>query len=223
MRFFLAAWAGLALLIVAALLLLPPRPQDRSACAYPRDQDRSISGCTRIIWDIFTTEQDHAIAYINRSEAYFEKGDNDRAIADNSEAIRLIPENAPFYSYRAKPSFYTHRAIIFWRKGDYDRAIADASEAIGRDRRIIPAYIARAGAYFGKKDFDRAATDLDEAIRLDPWSALAYSQRALVDEAKGDHDHAIADSAEASRLDPSFGTPVVHGPAGPPLFRDKAN
>src|SRR6266403_339236 len=50
-----------------------------------------------------------------------DKGDNDRAIADYNEAIRLDPKHA-----RA----FHHRGYAYSDKGDNDRAIADYNEAI---------------------------------------------------------------------------------------------
>ena len=40
------------------------------------------------------------MAYINRGVAYERKGDNDRAIADYNEAIRLNPKNAIAFNDR---------------------------------------------------------------------------------------------------------------------------
>jgi tetratricopeptide (TPR) repeat protein len=96
------------------------------------------------------------------------KGDNDRAIADNSEAIRLDPGNFDAYS---------NRAGAYVSKGDNDRAIADASEAIRLDPGNAIAYSNRAGVYMSNGDNDRAIADASEAIRLDPKSMPAYFSR----------------------------------------------
>ena len=160
--------------------------------------------------------------------AFWMKDDNDRAIADATEAIRLDPENAGAYETRAS---------AFWMKNDYDRAIADATEAIRLDPKSAWAYRTRAHAYSGKNDYDRAIADATEAIRLDPENAGAYGARAmaylwikdfgrafadaievirLAPDAswaycisaegyfrKKDYDHAIADATQALRLDPN--------------------
>ena len=83
--------------------------------------DLQISGCTAVLQSGRETAGNRAIAYCNRAFAYAAKKDNDRAIADYSEAIRLNPNLA---------SAYYNRGNAYSHKGDNDRAIADYSEAI---------------------------------------------------------------------------------------------
>jgi tetratricopeptide (TPR) repeat protein len=64
---------------------------------------------------------DDAKAYNNRGLAYYEKGDNDRAIADYNKAIGLEPDDADTYN---------NRGNAYSAKGDKDRAIADYNRAI---------------------------------------------------------------------------------------------
>src|SRR5438105_4313303 len=56
-----------------------------------------------------------SIAYHSRGVAYKAKGDNDRAIADYSEAIRDDPKHG---------FGYDNRGVAYKAKGDNDRAIA---------------------------------------------------------------------------------------------------
>ena len=56
------------------------------------------------------------------------KGDNDRAIADFNEAIRLDPKSS--LTFRNRGDAYTD-------KGDHDRALADYSEAIRLDPKAL--------------------------------------------------------------------------------------
>ncbi len=79
-------------MIVAALLVVAAHQSYKNDCFAGQSR---ISSCTLIIWDIlFDTEQDRSKAYVSRASAYFGKGDNDRAIADDNAAIRLNPTNA---------------------------------------------------------------------------------------------------------------------------------
>jgi tetratricopeptide (TPR) repeat protein len=138
------------------------------------------------------------VAFNNRGYAYSDKGDNDRAIADYSEAIRLDPKSA---------TAFKNRGIAYLEKGDNDRAIADYSAAIRIDPEDANAFNSRGVAYRAKGDPARAIADYNEAIRLDPKSAMAFDNRGNAYHAKGDNERAIADYNEAIRLNPksSFG------------------
>jgi lipoprotein NlpI len=224
------------LLVFAGLAVFAASQRDWNDCkAVVSDPGRSISGCTRIIDSDGETTHNRAVAYNNRAGAYANKGDNDRAIADASEAIRLDPKDAFAYNNRAgaylnkrdndraiadaseairldpKDAFaYNNRAGAYASKGDNDRAIADASEAIRLDPKDALAYNNRAAAYLNKRDNDRAIADASEAIRLDPNYAIAYNYRGNAYKAKGDYDRAIADYNEAIRLDPKSSSSYVY-------------
>ena len=75
------------------------------------------------------------------------KGDFDKAIDDNTEAIRLDPKDA---------EAYYNRSVDYWRKGDYDKAIADCTEAIRLNPKLAEAYFGRGCACGEKGDYDRA-------------------------------------------------------------------
>src|SRR5215813_4680668 len=125
------------------------------------------------------------------------KRDYDGAIAEYSEAIRLIPANAlAFFG----------RGLAYGRKGDHDRAIADYSEAIRLDPKYAIAFHNRGMAYANKSEYDRAIADYSETIRLDPKHAQAFINRGLAYANKGDHDRAIADYGEAIRLNSNYAT-----------------
>jgi tetratricopeptide (TPR) repeat protein len=137
----------------------------------------------------------NAVAYSNRGLTYSDKGENDRAIADHTEAIRLNPKYAKGYN---------NRGLAYWRKGENDRAIADHSEAIRLDPKNAVAYSNRGLAYSDKGENDRAIADHTEAIRLDSIYAKGYNNRGLAYWRKDENDRAIADYSEAIRLDPKY-------------------
>src|SRR6476620_9951305 len=86
------------------------------------DPDRMLTGCTSIIAGrVLQRKVSIASAYMNRGNAYDEKGDHDRAIADYTEAIR--------FNHRFVEA-YDNRGFTYYLKGNYDRAIADYDEAI---------------------------------------------------------------------------------------------
>jgi tetratricopeptide (TPR) repeat protein len=128
---------------------------------------------------------------LNRGHAYLGNGDNDRAIADYTEAIALDPTLA-----RA----YNNRGIAYNNKGDHDRAIADFSDAITHAPTVALPYIGRGNAYRSKGDFDKAIADYTVAIRLNPKFAQAYGNRGWAHLSKGDNDRAAADYTKAIAL-----------------------
>ena len=101
-------------------------------CDSPQDPAAAIIDCTQSINSGKWKGADLAAYYSHRAAAYRERGDNDRAIADYSEAIRLDPA-------RAATAFLL-RAIAFSDKGDNDHAIADYNEAIRLDPKDATAF-----------------------------------------------------------------------------------
>ncbi|MBI5237593.1 MAG: tetratricopeptide repeat protein [Deltaproteobacteria bacterium] len=61
-----------------------------------------------------------ADAYINRGNAYYKKGQHDRAIEDFNKAIALNPKLAEVYS---------NRGLAYGEKGQLDRTISDVQKA----------------------------------------------------------------------------------------------
>ena len=157
--------------------------------------DQRINGCSSVIQSGRETPRNLAVAYYSRGLAYYDKGDDDRAIAEYNEAIRLDPQLAQAYS---------SRGLAYDHKGDLGRAEPDYNEAIRLDPKYAQAYFNRGNAYYQKGEDDRAITDYSEAIRLDPKYAYAYNNRGTAYDRRGDHDRAIADYSEAIRLAPIF-------------------
>jgi len=180
------------LFCVGMLVVATAAAADDSRDCYRWTGDAAIAACTRVI---AAGPAKPWIYHVNRGIEYRGKGDNDRAIADYDEAIRLEPKYA---------LAYRNRGLVYSDKGDNDRAIADYDEAIRLDPKYAATYNSRGNAYRAKGDNGRAIADYDEAIRLDPKYAIAYNNRGLFYGAKGDNDRAIADYSEAIRLDPKY-------------------
>ena len=120
-------------------------------------------------------------------DAHRDAGRYDAAIADYTEAIRLAPNNAVYYS---------QRGLAYHDKGEWDRAIADYTQAIRLDSNNTykaTYYGNRARAYNEKRDYDRAIADATEAIRLNSNSANPYAHRANAYFQKGNYTQARAD------------------------------
>jgi Flp pilus assembly protein TadD len=137
-----------------------------------------------------------------QSEKAFENGleanrkhDDDQAITQFSESIRLRPDNS---------MAYYNRGNAYSNKRDYDKAIADYTAAIRIEPDYIAAYNDRANAYGYKNDWTKAIADETEAIRLNPDFVEAHYTRGLFYERTGDYDKAAADLSEAVRLNQDF-------------------
>jgi tetratricopeptide (TPR) repeat protein len=148
--------------VTAAMVLTAPavaqmsRDYDRCTGKGSPSTEQVIRGCTAVIQFKRETKTNRSISYNNRGNAYQTKGDNDRAIADYSEAIRLGPKNA---------GSYYNRGSVYEGKGDFDRTIADYNEAIRLDPKLSLAYYFRGLAWREKGDFDRAIADYSDIIR----------------------------------------------------------
>ena len=89
-------------------------------CQNPYDAD--IDGLTEAIRanpNSDTLYQWRALHYKNKADAYGDKGDYNRAIADCTMAIRLAPNDG------ARISYYQYRSRLYKAKGDDANASAD--------------------------------------------------------------------------------------------------
>ena len=151
-----------------------------------------------------------AKSYSTRGDAYLQKGEYDRAIADYNAAIKLAPKNS---------ELYVDRGCAYLNKEDYDRAITDYDKAIQLNPEEVEAYIGKSHAYLGKGDDDRAdaikaellglledleLAPLDAAIKASPQDAEAYYNRALFHDERGDYNLAISDYSEAIRFNSKY-------------------
>ncbi len=159
--------------------------------------------------------------------------DDDEALADLDEAIRLDPECAHAYAdrgvirgrraeydkafadldeaVRLEPDWsqpHADRGAAWAAKGEYDKALAELNEAIRLDPENPRAYANRGGVWVKMNRLDKALADLDDAVRLEPRNAEFRVNRARVREEKGQRDKALTDLDEAIRLDPD--NPQAH-------------
>ena len=169
-----------------------------------------------------------ADAYAERGRAWASKNDDDKAIADYTEAIRIDPRTRCF-----------QRPWLRWsRKNEYDKAIADYTEAIRLDPKTarlahnrgtnwakkkntirrspisprpsgsIPAtrwaYTNRGAAWAARRNTTRRSPTSPRPSDSIPEYARAYFNRGVAWSNKKDYDKAIADFTEAIRIDPRY-------------------
>ena len=106
---------------------------------------------------------------------FLEKGDLDKAVADFTEAIRLIGIAAP----QAAAIEYCNRGIAYRRKGDLNRAILNHTQAIRLNPSDDGAFFNRALDYARKGDVNIAIEDNSAAIRINPHNSKAFRNRGM--------------------------------------------
>ncbi|HEX6830303.1 MAG TPA: tetratricopeptide repeat protein [Methyloceanibacter sp.] len=157
---------AIVLLIALAAWTFPAQADDSAdwqLCTGAGSTSNTES-CTRIIERGESSDSDLSVAYSNRGLGNANLGDNDSAIADLGQALRLDPRNAIAYN---------NRGFTYNNKGEYDRAIADLDQAIALNPENDTAYNNRGFGYNSKGEYDRAIADLDRALRLNPQNASA--------------------------------------------------
>ena len=158
--------------------------------------DDGIAACTRQIESGRWEGHDLAISYYNRGIFWYDKDENDKAIADYTNAIELSPDYA---------SAFNNRGNAYADKGDLDRAIADYDRAIEIDGKDPFRWNNRGLAWKRKGDHDRAIADFDQAIRTDPGYTAAYTNRGQTYEDKGDAERAKVDYLAALAVPQKYG------------------
>ena len=183
-----------------------PGSQDEEDCTRSQDPDKVIPACTRLSQDQSDTPHNRAVAYYDRGNAYKNRTEFDRAIADYGDAIKLDPQYA---------HAYLNRGHVYAAKGDVPHALADLGRSIQLDPREPVAYANRGIVYrVGKHDDDAAIADFSQAIRLDANDGDNYYQRGLAYADKGDFGRAVEDYDTALKLAPdNAGTLVARGTA----------
>jgi tetratricopeptide (TPR) repeat protein len=136
-----------------------------------------------------------AKAFYDSGNSKRESGDNQGAIADYNQAIKLNPNFAEAYYSRGNSKFNLK---------DYQGAMQDANKAIELDPNSSEAYLNRGRVYIGLNDYQKAMEANNQAIKLNPKNANAYSNRGLSKYNLGDNQGAISDYNQAIKLNPDL-------------------
>ncbi len=131
--------------------------------------------------------------FYNRGQEKARSGDQQGAIEDFNQAIRLNPKDREAYFKRAN---------VRYGLGDLETAIADYTRAIELDPTYAKAYFNRGLARSELGDRSGAIEDFNQTIKLSPNDADAYYQRGLTYFDFKDYRTAIEDYNQAIRLAP---------------------
>jgi TonB family protein len=138
----------------------------------------------------------NAKAYSCRGSGYFfYQKDYDKAIADQTKAIELDPNNRMYYSRRA--AAYEENKL-------FDEALKDLEKSLElseTDRQKGFTLESMANVLYEKNDLDAALARVDEAVKLNPDDHWNFYTRAKIYKKLGKNDLAAADERKAKELD----------------------
>jgi len=145
-------------------------------------------------------ENEASEAY-KRGEEYRLNDQNDQAIKEYSEAIRLNPKLAFAYGGRGE---------AYRCKGQYDQAINDFNERIRLDSNSAFAYTARGVSYIAKGMRKEGIEDFEKALNIDPnykWAKdqLAFAKQMIdLERQKAELEKMLAEKKAQAAAQPSF-------------------
>ena len=159
-----------------------------------QDTDLAIDRLTAAIGSPFLLPHQKAEAYTLRGTTFYALNEDEKALADFSEAIRLAPSAA---SYRLRSSVHE-------RGGRYDEAVADLTEALALAPSDTRALLDRASLHESYLNHRAAIEDYGLLIEHYPaFKGYALRQRGTAYAELGEIDKAIGEIA-AIRLDGSY-------------------
>ncbi len=154
-----------------------------------------ILACTELLEHDIFLGSDRFYVYANRAEAYIAQGDQQHALDDYNQAVKLAPHNA---------KLYYNRGVFHLAQPDIDAALRDFDTALSLNPKLVPALLHRAKIHKTQNDFSGALADYSEAIHLEPKTPAVWSDRGYVCLVQHDYENAIKNEGEAIRLDPKM-------------------
>jgi tetratricopeptide (TPR) repeat protein len=145
-------------------------PAARLAYCIDVSEVRDVVGLARAhpaAWRLLTPQA--AADYVARGLYYLDRGRDEAAALDFTEALRRDPHEARAYGYRGTAEV---------RTGQLGRAVADLDEALRLEPDRADTYYQRGLAYAGRRDYAKALGDFAEALRRDPRHAGACDRLA---------------------------------------------
>jgi tetratricopeptide (TPR) repeat protein len=141
-------------------------------------------------------------AYGSRGRAWFELLIIERAVADFTEAMRLLSENNVVDRFWMS-TFHHYRGMA-WGFSQYrHRAMDDFNDAIRIDAENFNAFVSRGTHRLASGQHAEAIADFTAALRLNPRLAVAYRNRGVAYEEIGDLALALIDLRSALRIFPN--------------------
>jgi tetratricopeptide (TPR) repeat protein len=153
---------GLALVLAAMPAGAQTVDKNLSNCE-SKDIELSISGCSAMLQaKPAMIPKFRLAAYMTRGLRYHDKGLEEQAIADFTNAMALKP------SADTLATLHAARGMAYYAKNLYPQSIADFSETIALKPDYADAYKLRGGAYQMNGQLDNAVADYRAALKLEP-------------------------------------------------------
>jgi tetratricopeptide (TPR) repeat protein len=196
--------------------------------------DLIIGGCTAVIQSGKFQPKQLSLAFKLRGDALRRKGEDDKALVDFDQAIKLNAENS---------SAFAARGLLFDSRKQGDRAVrdlatatridpnnatawayqgdvlyhagreAEAIESFARAIKIAPDWMwpanDRGELYADRGDYQRALSDFNHVVKVSPTYAMGWNNRCRVNAILGRLDEALKDCDEALKISPKFVNSMV--------------
>lgn len=153
-----------------------------------KQHDACIADCTTLIE--MDTQARGDVRW-RRGACYAAVHQNDRALIDLDQAIRLSPS-----MWRA----WMSRAFVYQKLGKYEDAIRDFSAALQLRPQYVYGLDCRAECHLNFDRFEPAIADCRSALEIEPDNINALKIRARAFEASGHRQEALADLERAIEL-----------------------
>jgi tetratricopeptide (TPR) repeat protein len=184
-------------------------------CNSPERNAKTLWACNQVIGHGWMANTTAALAYENRAQTHLTLGHFDSAIADATNALKLLPEPGKESDEDKKlvnmaasvrvQSFAT-RAGAYRKKSENALADADETQALALAEQMIAAnpvyqyYNLRAWSYNEMGKPADGLPDATKAVEISEAKPAPYSHRARIEEALGRKDEAVADYRAALKL-----------------------
>jgi protein O-mannosyl-transferase len=182
---------------------------------------------SEILWtNVLQYYKNAAVPWNNRGVYYRELGQNEKALTDFNESIRLAP-SAAAYNSRGKVYFdmkkypeamkdysaaikeepllaeaYANRAAVYGTTNFVNEAIQDINKALEFEPNNVNALVNRGAAYLSTKQYDLSIKDLTRVIELEPNHQNGHLNRSLAYKESGQTEKALADAVKYVSLNP---------------------
>ncbi len=142
--------------------------------------------------EILSLESNNYITCFYKAKIYEINFDNDKAIAELTNAIRMNPKSA---------EAYFERGTVYDKLEKWSDAVQDYTDAIERNKKYTEAYFNRGSDLQEMKLYHDALNDYTHVVKLNPNDDIAFYNRGLVYLELKETDKAIEDFESAMSID----------------------